>query len=132
MVENEHEYIVQFTSKPFGIVFTKNKFAKNVFIAAVKTNSFAETNGVIIGSKIIKFDNENVEDMGAQNIKQIFKETYCNKLPLKITFRTQSQYKSSPIISTAITSTISTSTNTDSILNQIYTSIIMNNDLYEV
>ncbi len=25
----------------------------------------------------------------AQNIKKIFKETYCNKLPLKITFRTQ-------------------------------------------
>eukprot|EP01084_Bolivina_argentea_P226832 383100_1 len=27
IVEGEYEYIIEFTSKPFGIVFTKNKFA---------------------------------------------------------------------------------------------------------
>ncbi len=58
-----------------------------MFVKTVDEYSSAANGNVIIGSILIKFDSESVEDLGAKIVCKIFKK-YLNKVPLRITFGT--------------------------------------------
>merc|ERR1712154_34347 len=65
------EYSVMFTQKPFGLVFGKNKKdKKNLFVTGIEEDGAGDKANVIIGSKVLKLQDESVEDLG---VKQIYK-----------------------------------------------------------
>jgi hypothetical protein len=90
--EEDGEYCVVFEQRPFGLVFTNKYDKKNLFIKEVVLNSAAEENNVIVGSKIVRFGKQNVEDLGGKNIQKMFVNKFGKQLPLKITFRKPSEY----------------------------------------
>eukprot|EP01084_Bolivina_argentea_P002720 5032_1 len=97
-VKNKHKqidngedlYCIEFSAKPFGITFgtdpQENK-KKNIYVMEIEEKSVASQTNLIIGSKIVKFEDEMVEGRGATKIYKIFKNKYEKQLPLKITFR---------------------------------------------
>eukprot|EP01084_Bolivina_argentea_P258156 435102_1 len=86
-IMSDDEYTVTFTSKPFGMTWLSRKSDKdkNLFVSNIAIDTPAYTN-VTIGSKLIKFSNESIENLGAKQIFVLYKKKY-SKLPLTITFR---------------------------------------------
>ena len=84
----ENEYVVELTERPFGIAFGKNPSDKrNLFVTGLDEGGPGEAAQVMVGSKIVRLQNESVEDLGAKNIFKLFKDTYGEVLPLSITFK---------------------------------------------
>eukprot|EP01084_Bolivina_argentea_P251298 421425_1 len=89
------EYTILFDNKPFGFTFGTNKKlykdTKNLFVKHIDKNSIAAQNALIIGSKLIKFQDEVVENLGGKKIQSLFQKKYYNNFdsikPLKITFK---------------------------------------------
>ena len=86
--DGDNVYSVVFENEPFGIVFAPNKANKqNLFVKSIDKGGVADQLGVEVGSIVIRFDSESVEDKGAKKIFQIFHNKYANQLPLKMTFK---------------------------------------------
>eukprot|EP01084_Bolivina_argentea_P175744 304270_1 len=85
IVHSNDIYSFEFRSKPFGIVLAITKDKKNLFVKTIDEYSAANRN-VIIGSVLVKFEHEIVEDLGAKMVYKTFKK-YLNRVPLRITFR---------------------------------------------
>eukprot|EP01083_Nonionella_stella_P014661 41167_1 len=85
--KDDNVYSFVFERKPFGVSFGKRGGDKmNLYVTDIDADSPA--NGlVIVGSKVVGFENEYVEDMGAKKIFKTFSGTYADALPLKMTFR---------------------------------------------
>jgi len=81
-------YSVLFATKPFGITFKTNFEDKNnLFVKQIDEDSVADKKNVILGSHIVKLQDEWVEDLGNKEIYKLFKRKLREPLPLKITFR---------------------------------------------
>eukprot|EP01083_Nonionella_stella_P014660 41166_1 len=88
-VQMDHDvYSFVFESKPFGLSLGKRGGDKmNLYVTGIDLDSPADNGLVIVGSKVVAFENEFVEDMGANEIFKTFSGKYANVLPLKITFK---------------------------------------------
>eukprot|EP01084_Bolivina_argentea_P122941 217892_1 len=83
--EKSDEYTTTFESKPFGMTWISlNK--KNLYVSDIDENTPAYHKNVQIGSKIIKFGDQIVENMGTKEIFSHYKKNH-DTLPLTITFR---------------------------------------------
>eukprot|EP01084_Bolivina_argentea_P175742 304264_1 len=81
-------YCIEFVSKPFGLTFkAKKEDKKNLFVTEIDENNKGFKGDVYIDSKIIKFEDEIMENEGAKKIHKILMNKYINQLPLRITFR---------------------------------------------
>eukprot|EP01083_Nonionella_stella_P085755 237887_1 len=81
-------YWFVFETKPFGMIFGKmTGDKKNLYVTAIDADSPGANGRVIVGSKVVAFESEYVEDMGAKKIFKTFSGKYAEVLPLKITFR---------------------------------------------
>eukprot|EP01084_Bolivina_argentea_P091163 164141_1 len=72
--------------KPFGLAFDETKDKKNIYVKEVDKNSTAMGN-VVVGSVVIKFQDEYVENLGAKKVYKIFSTKYGETTPLVISFR---------------------------------------------
>ena len=82
------KYTVTFTEKPFGMTWASRKSDRNnLYITGIDKDSPAYYSNVLIGSKLLKFGKQNIEGLGAKEIFWHYKNTYCDTLPLKITFQ---------------------------------------------
>lgn len=87
------EYTIRFNTKPFGIKFGKTKSdSNNLYVTGITKGSPAAINGVILKSKVIKFEDETVErQVGcnrlAKDIQLLFVQKYNDTVPFRITFR---------------------------------------------
>eukprot|EP01084_Bolivina_argentea_P301772 520705_1 len=79
-------YAFEFTRKPFGLAFDETKDKKNIYVKEVDKNSVAVGN-VVVGSVVIKFQDEYVENVGAKKVYNIFSTKYGEMIPLVISFR---------------------------------------------
>lgn len=64
------EYTVVFEAQPFGMTWSSRKSdnRSNLYVSGVEKNSVAFYAGVYVGSKVLKFGNQVVEDLGAKEI----------------------------------------------------------------
>eukprot|EP01083_Nonionella_stella_P295978 1005645_1 len=77
-------YSYTFISKPFGMEWkTTKKDKKNLYVSKVQQNSHAATGNVLVGSRLISFNGEMIEDLGA---KKIYGKLALSDMPLTITF----------------------------------------------
>jgi len=80
-------YSVTLTERPFGFTFGKDKSdPDNLFVTQIDDHGQAQQLGVIMSSKIVRFENETVEGIGATDIFKIYQKKYAKKLPLKVVF----------------------------------------------
>eukprot|EP01084_Bolivina_argentea_P252345 423543_1 len=98
------EYTITFEAKPFGMTWASRKSdRKNLYVTGIDPDTPAYYNNVIIGSKLLKFGDQNIENLGAKEIFWHYKNSYNDVLPLKVTFRKPTPPKpktpSSPVIS---------------------------------
>jgi len=89
------EYTIEFTEKPFGMNWGSRKTdRKNLYVTGIDKDSPAYYLNVIMGSKLIKFGEQNIENLGAKEIFWHYKNNHDDTLPLKITFRKPKPKKS--------------------------------------
>lgn len=77
-------YSHQFITKPFGMEWKTTKTdKKNLYVSKVAPDSQAEEGGVVKGSKLLSFNGEMIENLGA---KKIYGKLADADLPMTITF----------------------------------------------
>eukprot|EP01084_Bolivina_argentea_P137493 242159_1 len=77
-------YSYTFVTKPFGMEWkTLKKDKKNLYVSKVTKKSQAELGKIGIGSKLISFNGEMIEGLGA---KKIYAKLAITEMPLTITF----------------------------------------------
>ena len=77
-------YLDTFITKPFGMEWKTTKAdKKNLYVSHIQPHSQAALGNVNIGSKLIAFNGEIIEDLGA---KQIYGQLNISEMPLTITF----------------------------------------------
>jgi len=74
------------------------KDSSNLFVIDIDEQTCQYSKDIIIGSHIIKLENEYVEGKGHKNISKILKRKYYKTLPLKITFKKPNKSKPDNII----------------------------------
>jgi len=82
--KTKYDYVVQFTSRPFGTVVFSGKGGKSAYIVSFEENSVAPKLGVRAGSKIVAVGELDVEPWAAQHIQN---EIMSRKLPVSLTLR---------------------------------------------
>eukprot|EP01083_Nonionella_stella_P003574 10275_1 len=103
ILSEELEYRVPFEKKPFGMTWASRKSdRKNLYVTKIDVDSPAFYKNVITGSKLIAFEDESIEDLGAKEIFWQYKNKYDDTLPLHITFRKPEEDPSSPAISRTV------------------------------
>eukprot|EP01083_Nonionella_stella_P198788 729577_1 len=79
------EYIVKFTSKPFGIAMSPLKKDRyNLYVSKVDVDSQAEQNNVRVGAKLVAINGDSIEGIGS---KEIYKRLGASGVPVEIMFR---------------------------------------------
>merc|ERR1712228_923035 len=77
-------YSCTFITKPFGMEWkTTKQDKKNLYVSKVNNSSQAGIGGVKVGSKLLSFNGELIEDKGAKVIYALLSDT---DMPLTITF----------------------------------------------
>eukprot|EP00486_Rosalina_sp_Unknown_P016485 CAMPEP_0201594100 /NCGR_PEP_ID=MMETSP0190_2-20130828/191516_1 /ASSEMBLY_ACC=CAM_ASM_000263 /TAXON_ID=37353 /ORGANISM="Rosalina sp." /LENGTH=419 /DNA_ID=CAMNT_0048053573 /DNA_START=1 /DNA_END=1257 /DNA_ORIENTATION=+ len=77
-------YSYTFITKPFGMEWKTTKAdKKNLYVSKVQPKSQAALGNVKVGSKLISFNGEMIEDLGAKNI---YGKLAVSEMPLTITF----------------------------------------------
>ena len=92
IIHSNRIYSFQFRSKPFGMVFAITNDKKNLYVKAIDEYSPAANGNVIVGSILIKLEDESVENLGAKIVYKTFKQ-YSNRVPLRITFQNPFYYQ---------------------------------------
>merc|ERR1712141_746746 len=77
-------YSHQFITKPFGMEWKTTKTDKqNLYVFKVVSGSYADEGGIKMGSKLLSFNGQMIEHMGAKKIHAKLRQA---ELPLTITF----------------------------------------------
>eukprot|EP01084_Bolivina_argentea_P023348 43554_1 len=85
IVPHRDEYIVKFTSKPFGIAMSPLKKDRyNLYVSKVDVDSQAEQNNVRVGAKLVAINGDSIEGIGS---KEIYKRLGASGVPVEIMFR---------------------------------------------
>eukprot|EP01083_Nonionella_stella_P219340 785827_1 len=95
-ITDNDDYTISVRTTPFGITFhnrdpiTKKPAQRSIFVEHVAKHSPCY-NQIIVGSKLIKLQNKNVEGLKCAQIMKMFKTVYsscvASKAPLKMTLR---------------------------------------------